>query len=119
LLAEGLVANLAVFNALIFVCGEVRDMEGAFRVLKEMGRAGVPPDVRCYTRLLRACGVDAESRGSKAGAGAGVDAGEGAAASATVGSDLSSEIVAVGIPPFMVHRLQSCINSIINRKNER
>ena len=66
--AEGLRPNLAVFNSLIYVCGETKDSEGAFRVLKEMGREGVPPDVRCYSRLLRACGVESAERGGRGGA---------------------------------------------------
>jgi pentatricopeptide repeat protein len=86
MMAEGVKPNLGVFNALIWVCGETKDMDGAFRTLKEMGKAGVPPDVRCYSRLLRACGVDdAAKRASVGASGGGGGGAEGMSLSAEVG----------------------------------
>ena len=62
------------------------------------GKAGVPPDVRCYSRLLRACGVDDAAKRASAGASVGGGGGgaEGMSLSTEVGENagLSSELVA-------------------------
>jgi hypothetical protein len=43
---------------MLAACAEARDADTAFRTLKEMAGSGAaPPDVKSYTRLLRACGV--------------------------------------------------------------
>ena len=42
--------TLPVYLALIHACGMARDSTAAFRVLSEMNKQNITPDVRIYSR---------------------------------------------------------------------